>query len=94
VPFDSVTDSEKYQFWDGSSWTSTHLVDSTYNSLQHAAVFEKAAAGSMHYNQYYKKYIYLYPGPPLSAGKLMFLLVRTRISIYRNLWIMTDDLQR
>lgn len=49
-----------YQYWNGSAFTSTRLIDPVFNGqYDPSSVLQGVSVGSIFYNAYYKKYIVL-----------------------------------
>lgn len=67
VAIGSQDDLANYQYWNGTDFTSSKLTNLVSNDFAPASVLQNAGQGSITYNNYYNCYIYLYPGPPLSA---------------------------
>ncbi|KAF2149091.1 hypothetical protein K461DRAFT_282559 [Myriangium duriaei CBS 260.36] len=56
-----------YQYWNGSTFTSTRLTYPNFQGWSPAAVMTGVFQGSITYNNYYNLYMYLAPGPALSG---------------------------
>ncbi|CZR62678.1 uncharacterized protein PAC_12575 [Phialocephala subalpina] len=63
----SQTTLSAYQYWDGTEFSSNRLYNPNFNGWSPSAVMTSAPQGSITYNNYYNCYIYLFPGPALSA---------------------------
>ncbi|KAK4500833.1 hypothetical protein PRZ48_009025 [Zasmidium cellare] len=55
-----VTNLGEYQYWDGTAFTSTRIIDPVFNgTYDRPSVLQGVSVGSVFYNAYYKKYIAL-----------------------------------
>jgi len=49
------TNKSSYEYWNGTQF------GPTFNATPEAVVLEIEAQGSIHYNMYYRQYMYIYP---------------------------------